>query len=67
VVHPRPPHRNHRRHCPTAGGPFGLYAYARNLADVQYFTWALPLGPRAGYLTTPGDPRTFGVIAAAHF
>ena len=48
-------------------GRFGLYAYGRNLVDQTYFAFALPLGPGAGYATSPGDPRTFGMMATARF
>ena len=48
-------------------GHFGIYCYGSNLTDTTYFTWALPLGPGLDYLTTPGDPRTFGLMVAARF
>jgi iron complex outermembrane receptor protein len=46
---------------------FALYAYGRNLIDQTYFAFAVPLGPGAGYATSPGDPRTFGMMATARF
>jgi iron complex outermembrane receptor protein len=46
---------------------FGIYAYGRNLADATYFPFAIaPTGP-PGYLTTPGDPRTVGVMLVARY
>ena len=46
---------------------FGVYAYGRNLTDETYFAFALPLGPGAGYATSPGDPRVFRVMALGRF
>lgn len=48
-------------------GPLGVYVYGKNLADSTYFTWALHSGPPFGFLSSPGDPRTFGVMVAAKF
>ena len=30
-------------------------------------TYALHAGPPFGFLSSPGDPRTFGVVVAAKF
>lgn len=48
-------------------GHFGVYLYGKNLADTTYFTWALPVGPPFDYLSSPGDPRTFGFMVSATF
>jgi iron complex outermembrane receptor protein len=45
---------------------FAIYAYGRNLADQTYFPFAIPPSPPLGYITTPGDPRTVGVMLVAH-
>jgi outer membrane receptor protein involved in Fe transport len=50
------------------GGRFSVTAYARNIADKRYMTFILlqsvtPLSASG----TQYDPRTFGVVLAAHF
>jgi iron complex outermembrane receptor protein len=49
------------------GERFGIYAFGRNLADAEYFHFGIPGGPGGATITTPGDPRTFGVMALARF
>lgn len=41
-------------------GIFGVYLYAQNLADEQYFTYQNSLGDDWGYGVW-GKPRTFGL------
>ena len=45
---------------------FGVYAYGRNLADQVYFPFVVP-GNAPDYLSTPGDPRTAGVMLVARY
>ena len=45
---------------------FGLYAYGRNLADQIYFPFVVQ-GDAPNYITTPGDPRTAGVMLVARY
>jgi outer membrane receptor protein involved in Fe transport len=46
---------------------FGIYLYGRNLADQIYYPFALPPSGPIGYVATPGDPRTVGVMLVAQF
>ena len=45
----------------------GVSLFAKNLEDTGYFPFALPGGPGGAILTTPGEPRTFGIMVSARF
>jgi hypothetical protein len=45
----------------------GLQSPIHDYYQYLYCTFAAPLGVSPGYFTTPGDPRTFGLMAAARF
>lgn len=49
------------------GRHVGVYAFGRNLNDATYSEFALPGGPRGSFITTPGEPRTFGILVSASF
>lgn len=49
------------------GGPWRIYAYARNIGNKVYAISRVASPGFYGYAAFWGDPRTFGVTAAVHF
>jgi len=46
---------------------FGIYAFGDNLTNTRYFYDGIPGGPGGDLVTTPGDPRTYGVEVAYRY